>query len=937
MTIARRRLPFTCACWLFAAVAVSLVPPPDAIAQGLSGALTGTVKDIQGAAISGAVVSVSSPALIGGVATTHTNEKGQWRFPVLAIGTYTIEVVKTGFSKHVEEHIPLGAGATIERPVVLQLAAVVESIVVEAQGSWLEARHPGFGTRFTADDIRAIPTRRSGMADFIRAAPGISPTAPASGTTTTFSAFGSGVNANTFLIDGTNFTCPCIGVARSEPSTDFIQEIQVQSVGASAEYGNLQGAVVNVITKQGGDRFQLDAASYWQPGALASQPVRLAVRDSNSESGYERAEYRDLTANAGGPIVRGRLWFFAGYEHIRESDSQPGTDSRFPRQYEQDRIIAKSTWRPASGWQVFSSFHDEIWVNPQPPTIARPFETTQRTSASVPAITFGHVTHVLSDRTVWDFRVGRFRYADETEPSNGNLSTPARRDAVTGFQSGGPERFGGLTLGRTTAKATLNHYRPALLGADHDWKIGGQVEHGGHHIRSVTPTGERFVDSNGQPSEKISKAPSNIGGAFVTAAAFVSDAIVLRREVTINAGLRFEYNRAISPDLQAVDLQGRETSAVISGLGTLYTWNVLSPRLGVTKRVGASGRTVLRASYGRFYQGVLTAELDQAHPGATSATTSSVNTGQVIRVENPRINLRIDPATRPPRTDEYSVGIDRELRPGVSIAVAVVRKEGRDTVGWSDVAGAYREEIRTLADGRSLTVFALDTTLTPPAARRFLLTNQPDYSLTYNGLVVAGEKRYSRGWQAFGSYTFSRSYGLQPSSGTTAAGEQTNSIGPGGIFGRDPNDLTNARGRLANDRPHVLRAMTAIAIPRSGFRVAANLQHFSGKPWAATAVVSLPQNREQRILLEARGSRRLSSQTLLDLRLSRAIQTDRLGRIDVLLDVLNALNDTAEDGIVTDTQTTAAIERVPTFGMPSVFVDPRRAMIGIRLNLGRPN
>jgi hypothetical protein len=921
--------------WLLGAAAVFFLCPALATAQGLTGALTGTVTDPQGAVIPGAVVSLSSPALIGGVAITTTNEKGQWRFPVLASGPYTVEVIKPGFSRHQEENIPIGAGATIDRPIVLQLAAVKESIVVAAGGSWLEARQAGFGTRFTADDIKAIPTRRAGMIDFIRAAPGISPTAPGSGTVTSFSAFGSGINANTFLIDGTNFTCPCIGVARSEPGIDFIQEIQVQSVGASAEYGNLQGAVINVVTRQGGDRFQADASWYWQPRALAGQPVRLPVRDSTARSGYQRVGYRDITSNIGGPLVRGRLWFFAGYERLRDSDSQPGTDPRFPRRYEQDKIIAKSSWRPAAAWQVFSSFHEEFWVNPQPPTIARPFGATLRTSASVPAITFGHVTHVLSDRTVWDFRVGRFRYMDDAEPSTGNLTTPARRDAVTGFQSGGPERFGGLTLGRVTAKATLSHYRASVFGADHDWKIGGQVEKGGHHITSVTPTGMRFIDSNGQPSERVSKAPSNIGGEFITAAAFVSDAIAIGRDLTINAGLRFEHNRAISPDLQAVDLEGRETSAVVPGLGTLYTWNVVSPRAGVTKRLDASGRTVLRASYGRFYQGVFTAELDQMHPGGSPAITSNVSTGQVIRVEDPRINLRIDPATRPPFTDEYSVTLDRELRRGLSVAVAYVRKEGRDTIGWSDVAGVYREESRTLADGRRLSVFALDTAVTPPAARRFLLTNQPNYSLTYNGLVVAGEKRYSKGWQAFASYTFSRSYGLQPSSGTTAAGEQTNTIGPGGIFGRDPNDLTSAPGRLANDRPHVLRAMMSIAVPRTGFRLAANLQHFSGKPWAATTVISLPQNREQRILLEPRGTRRLSSQTLLDLRLSRAIHTGRLGRIEMLLDVLNALNETAEDGIVTDTQTTASIERVPTFGMPNLFVDPRRAMIGVRVNLGR--
>src|SRR5436309_2156560 len=114
------------------------------------------------------------------------------------------------------------------------------------------------------------------MFDFLRTARGISATSPSSGTTTTVSAFGSGTNENQFLIDGTNFTCPCNGIARAEPGIDFIQEVQVQSLGASAEYGNVQGAVINVVTRQGSERFLHDASSYGQTSGLTSQPVTLS-------------------------------------------------------------------------------------------------------------------------------------------------------------------------------------------------------------------------------------------------------------------------------------------------------------------------------------------------------------------------------------------------------------------------------------------------------------------------------------------------------------------------------------------------------------------------------------------------------------------------------------------------------------------------------------
>ena len=104
--------------------------------------------------------------------------------------------------------------------------------------------------------------------------------------------------------------------------------------------------------------------------------------------------------------------------------------------------------------------------------------------------------------------------------------------------------------------------------------------------------------------------------------------------------------------------------------------------------------------------------------------------------------------------------------------------------------------------------------------------------------------------------------------------------------------------------------MGSVDVPRTGVVIAANLQYFSGKPWAATAQITLPQG-DQRILLEPRGSRRLSSQSLLDLRVSRTIPFGGAGRIELLLDVLNALNDTAEEALATDNLFS------PNFGQPT--------------------
>ena len=184
--------------------------------------------------------------------------------------------------------------------------------------------------------------------------------------------------------------------------------------------------------------------------------------------------------------------------------------------------------------------------------------------------------------------------------------------------------------------------------------------------------------------------------------AFASDAITLGDRLTINAGVRFDHSRAISQDLPALDAQGHETGATIAGLGTLYTWNIVSPRLGVTARLSDDGRTILRASYGRFSQGVLTGEIGPFHPGVTPTTTTAFDpaTGgytTLVSVVDPKINLQLDPDTRAPRTDEYSVGVDREVGAATRVSVAYVHKSGANFIGWTDIGGQYRDETRTIA------------------------------------------------------------------------------------------------------------------------------------------------------------------------------------------------------------------------------------------------
>ena len=124
---------------------------------------------------------------------------------------------------------------------------------------------------------------------------------------------------------------------------------------------------------------------------------------------------------------------------------------------------------------------------------------------------------------------------------------------------------------------------------------------------------------------------------------------------------------------------------------------MVSPRLGATVRLTDDGRTILRGSYGRFNQGVLTGEISPVHPGVAAVSTMAFDTATggytlPVSVVDAKSNIRVDSNMRTPRTDEYSIGVDRELSSRLSAAVAYIHKDGDDFIAWTDVGGQYRQE-----------------------------------------------------------------------------------------------------------------------------------------------------------------------------------------------------------------------------------------------------
>lgn len=896
-------------------------------AQVITGTLRGTVIDESGAPLPSVTAILTSPALLGGSLNAETNNKGQFRFLGLPPGVYRLEIRADGFASYREDGLRIQVGGTLERNVTLKLESLAESIVVTGQGPLIDTRESGVGTNYDSVSIRHTPVPRFSVFDLIKSAPGVSATSPST-RQRNLSVLGAGINESTYLLDGTDITSPRYGIARPSPGPDTVEEVEVQAFGASAEYGNLQGGVLNVVTRQGGDRFRADASYYAQWAGLTSEPILEECNCPAGESGFERDLYRDFSAYLGGPIAKGRAWFFGGFNIQWDFSSQPGTDPGFPSKSKIDGVSGKLNWQVTPRLKLMSSFHYNRWSVPdRTPNAFIPFETTATRSGDSPASTVAHLTYAANANTLWELRASTSSFTSGLTPTNGSKTLPAHVDIATGVFSGGALYFGDTVERKTDVRAKLSHYAADFLESDHDFEFGIQFIRANSEGYYAYPGAVHYLDYNGQPFIARYRDTYSYGGAFDSLGVFAEDSVRVGERLTLNLGARFDYSRAKNPDVTEYDTLGSVTGNTIEGRGFLYSWSVFSPRLGVNLALTKDARTTLRASFGRFHPGILTTELQAVSPGFGPITVAFYDPAaqrysDVSSIVDPLSNVRIDTNTRSPHTDQYSIGIERGIGHDWSIGASYVRRTGSDFTGWKDVGGIYAREVIALPDGTPLEVFPLQNS---PSERFFLLTNREDYFIRHRAFLLTAQKRWADRWQLLLSYSHSEATGLQSQNGEESTGMQgslTTSFNP---FGRDPNDLTNATGLLPTDRTHMLRAQGSVEIPKVEILVGVNFQYVTGRPYTGLANVTLPQG-VRPIYIEPLGSRRLSSQEILDLRVSKTFRMGATGSVELLVDILNAFNDTAEEGVATRNFYS------PNFGISTDFVTPRRAMVGVRVS-----
>ena len=906
-------------------VVAALAVAPSAFAQRTTGTLAGTVTDESGAVLPGVTVSLKGEMVVG-TQTTQSGPQGLYRFGALPAGTYDVSFSLTGFSTLHRSGLRVPVGSTVEANVSLKVSQMAEEVTVTGEGAVVDTTTNQVSTNYDKEWVRNAPVPRFTFFDLINAAPGVNQAQTGDSRSTSL---GSAGNENSYQLDGTDFTAPLTGAAWPWPNTDAIEEIEVLSLGAPAEYGNVQGAVFNVVTRQGSNTFHGDVNFYFQSDGLTG---RNTTEAEDGGLPYTRDKYNDATFHLSGPIIKDKLWFYGSYQYQRDYASPAGVPPEFPNKFDADRVFGKLNWQISAKHKLMFAYHDDYYRIPCADTLCNAL-----TAPSTIKVEHGHnpspnvtYTGVLSDKTYVEARVSGFYGKDHGDPLQDGEPrvNPRYLDLDTGEITGGIYSWYDGDSWKTGVSAKVSHFAEDFLGGSHDFKFGVQAnEGGGDYLGGYN---DYIRTYSGVPSYAYGYlAPGHVAGSTRGIGFFADDAFRLNDRLTLNLGVRYDYNKAFFDSYPILDNNLNEIGRT-QAVDNVYSWNSVAPRIGFNWKMTKDGRTTLKAHYGRYYRGVITGEFDDVGPSvppliAFSGEYDAAGNRIGEEVISDNTNLHVDPDFKNPYTDQYIVGIERELTKDVGLAVNYVYKRGKDFGGWEDIGATYvpvtySDTEGADASGRDITVYRRES---DPSESVFLLTNPSNMFTRYHGVTVQFQKRMADNWQATASFVWSKATGRIGSSNAGPIGSVASTAQR---FGRDPNDFVNTDGRLNYDRPVNVKVQLVYKLP-AGFLVGANYNYQQGRPWAR--LVQVPSdliNRSSQILAEPMdGSRRVGSWNLLDLRLQKDFGLGKTARFSLFGDVLNTFNNAANDNVGSRLGTS------DSFGLKTDFVLPRRLMLGAKL------
>jgi hypothetical protein len=917
---------------LFVAVAA------PAAAQSLTGTVSGTVKDEQGGALPGVTVTLTGRT---GNKTATTETSGTYRFVGLDPGAYSVQTQMSGFSGQRQDNIVVSVGKDAVVDFSLKVGGMAETLDVVGEAPVVDTTSSATNNQLSQDLLFNMPIRQGNTAtNLLNFAPGINDSAAYGGDAS---------SGNGLLIDGVDTRDPSGGTAWTFYNYNIVEEVQFTGIGAPAEYGAFTGAIVNTITKSGGNQFAGLFDIIYTKSSFASKnvPNEFIADNPNLAQAAKTDKLIDFTTQLSGPIVKDKLFFFASAQRYQKDDDPIGPRTRLNEA--SDRFNGKLTWQPGPNDNLaahvqFDNFNiiGRAGFN----ALVDQDEITNREDAPE-FVWVGSWRHLFGSKTFTEVKYtgwwGFFDLNPETLYDADPTTQPRRLDE-NGAQYGSQGYAYWADRGRHQANASISHYAEAF--GHHDLKFGVEVERSRTRDRNTyLPNGVYYYDYGGAPYLAYNYS-YDFQGRNRRESLFLQDSWKVNDRLTLNPGVRLDRVAGRHPDGDDV-----------------YTNTNIAPRFGFAFDVTGDHKTVIKGSYSQYYEGIFNDIYKRATPGLGDFITYDASgcppfpavcglNGLVEIDRAPASVYAIDPELKHPRVDETSLGFERALSNDVRLSVTGIYRDNKNLVGSVNPAARWTPVTITNGLGVSQRLFRWtnpgdsETTqvITNPDGFQFLDPNgnalgSIETTKRYKALMFVASKRFTNRWQAQLSYVLSKSYGTVDNTSEGSFGANSSTNGGGGTRQYETPNITlvNSDGELTNSRRHEFKLMFGAQVPVVEVGFNAYFRSLSGRPYtpfqqfAANQVNFPPTSAGRRVLLEPRGSRVRERENILDLRLEKIFKIGGgKNRIALYADITNAFNESTITGVQVRVPDLVIGTETVEFEAPTGVIAPRQATFGAR-------
>ena len=633
------------------------------VAQFDTGIITGTVTDSSGAVVPKAAITVKNLGT-GYQKSLVTDQNGDFQAYSVPLGTYVVTASAAGFADTKSENIRLNVGADVKVNLVLAVAVSQEAIQVTGTLTTVDTSSSSTGTTLDTNQVANLPVNGRDVADFLGIAPGSSNATgffqgSVNGMENIFTGLNITLDGQSAMRGDINGFLDTEGqeTARiTRASVDSIQEIDYTNSGYSAEHGHSLGPQMNIITKGGTNDFHGSVFEYFRNDALdakdyfatSSQPLRL----------------NQFGANVGGPIVKNKLFFFVNYEgdrtHVTIFNALNHTLSAYARQRmagtpSMAPVLAQFAPLPAACAGTYpnlpsscivkgftdsqdSNQTDMVYDPATLPNIVSENTGSVRIDYNISdkdrlfgrynindsltnytyGMNLGQVspqklrtqyakldeTHTFNSTTLNEFSVAINRFYSDT-----NSNTPTPLAGFNGFfidlgSLPGPNTFNQITpfadveifdtVSKTIGRHTLRFGPQFRINRNNEWLRPQQT----YDYASI----DDLINNNVFVLQKIGY-PSFVGNRNSNWDFFIDDSWKVNKNLTLNLGLRYDYNTpwASGPG------QGQNFDVATQALLPISQQTYTAPKGDVAPRAGfawdpfGTGKTSIRGSFGLFY------------------------------------------------------------------------------------------------------------------------------------------------------------------------------------------------------------------------------------------------------------------------------------------------------------------------------------------------